>query len=607
MRDIRLILYLLLTSVFSLCAANVSDNNDSQELDHWMKAVEQAENNQDINAAVKAYTGAIKACKKMEDQSKLPQLMYSYAIILTYSGNYVTAISTLGEVYGMVENGKDKTLEARVMMQLGIIHFFMEEWDTSLSYYQRARELASEVKSDQGLSIAYNNIGNIFEKKLQFDKAIQSYKNCLEIQKSVKDSATIGNVTYNLGYCYFELNRKKEAFPYFIEALKISKTIGDAEIESLALLGLGKFYMENKDYARAGSYVSESEKVASVTGYRQVLAEIYTLKSELEETKGNYQEALHFERLHRALADSIFKEESLTKLKNFQVKYETQKKENEIRLYRTQISRQHAREITGIIGLLLAFIVIVLVWLHYRLQRKRADELSHINAMKDRFFSIISHDLKNPAISQQLALQSLDDKIDSEKQPELKMQVDEMLQASNNQVELLSNLLNWARVHNGKMNYMPSRFYFGSVVREVTKQTQEAFANKEMQLIIDVPEDTVVETDRDMVSIILRNLLNNAVKFSQRGGKVSLSAKAEGDLIKVSVMDQGVGMSEATKAKLFHIDQRISTAGTEGEMGTGLGLEVCREMAVHCGGNLEVESEEGKGTTIRFTVKKSES
>ena len=72
MRDIRLILYLILTSVFSLCAANAPDNNDSQELDHWMKAVEQAENNQDINAAVKAYTGAIKACKKMEDQSKLP-------------------------------------------------------------------------------------------------------------------------------------------------------------------------------------------------------------------------------------------------------------------------------------------------------------------------------------------------------------------------------------------------------------------------------------------------------------------------------------------------------------------------------------------------------
>jgi signal transduction histidine kinase len=232
------------------------------------------------------------------------------------------------------------------------------------------------------------------------------------------------------------------------------------------------------------------------------------------------------------------------------------------------------------------------------------DELTKLNATKDKFFSIIAHDLKNPFHAiigfTDLLSQNFKKIKDSEK---LEL-IDLINTTTKSTYNLLENLLHWARTQTNAIKFKPAKISITDLINENVRFLQLNANKKNIDLKSDVKKDLMVFADSNMINTVLRNLLNNALKFTDHGGKVTINAKELNRHVEISVSDTGIGMDQNTLDNLFKIEEYKTTQGTSGETGTGLGLIICNEFVKKNGGKLYVESEKGKYTTFFFSLPK---
>ncbi|MCB1190604.1 MAG: PAS domain-containing sensor histidine kinase [Leptospiraceae bacterium] len=240
--------------------------------------------------------------------------------------------------------------------------------------------------------------------------------------------------------------------------------------------------------------------------------------------------------------------------------------------------------------------------------RALAKRLKKLNATKDKFFSIISHDLKSPFTSLVNISSFLIDN-HSELSPEkIKYWANILYNSSKQTYVLLENLLLWSKLQSKKIAYTPIDFDIQWLIKDVTMLYQTTSAiSKQIELKIRIKsEDLKVFADKDMIQTVLRNLISNAIKFTPKGGVVTIFCKQkENDKILLSVSDTGVGISPERQSNLFKIEKTHSTLGTENEKGTGLGLILCKEFVAKNKGKIRVKSTIGKGSKFYFTLKKS--
>jgi len=237
-----------------------------------------------------------------------------------------------------------------------------------------------------------------------------------------------------------------------------------------------------------------------------------------------------------------------------------------------------------------------------KILKESEQRLRDLNATKDKFFSIIAHDLKNPFNSilgfGELLLSEYDYYSDEEKKTYISL----INNISENTFILLQNLLEWARSQTGALEYKPVKTDLCTEINSVIQLLLPDAKKKDIVLFSGVLYNTPVFADRDMLSTILRNLVSNAIKFSANGSKVRILAETEGRFQKITVIDHGVGISEATIPKLFKIEEKVSTPGTQNEKGTGLGLLLCKEFVEKMEGKIWVESNPGQGSRFYFTI-----
>ena len=231
------------------------------------------------------------------------------------------------------------------------------------------------------------------------------------------------------------------------------------------------------------------------------------------------------------------------------------------------------------------------------------DELRHINAEKDKFFSIIAHDLRGPFNGFLGFTNLLAEKLPDFTQGEIQNIAVSMRNSATNLFQLLENLLEWARMQQGFTNFEPNALQLLPFVTTTLQPLLDSANKKGIELIIHIPESLQVFADENMLASTIRNLASNAVKFTPAGGKVSISAKATPDgKIEISVKDSGIGMDAEIVHNMFKLDVSISRKGTDGEPSTGLGLLLCKDFIEKHGGRIWAESEEGKGSTFCFTL-----
>lgn len=233
---------------------------------------------------------------------------------------------------------------------------------------------------------------------------------------------------------------------------------------------------------------------------------------------------------------------------------------------------------------------------------KSNKKLEELVATKDKFFSIIAHDLKNP-LSANLSLLSLLDKDFNKMKPQQKKEMIGLLvKSSHNIYNLLNNLLTWANSQRGTLKNEPSLFNINTLTNTNLEVHKESADNKQINIIFEDFGENTAYADRNMISTIIHNLISNAIKFTPIAGKIRIHIITFNKKVQFSIQDTGVGMNDDKIKKLFKIEHSFSTPGTEKEKGTGLGLLLCKEFIDTNNGDIWIESEENKGTTIFFTL-----
>ncbi len=234
-------------------------------------------------------------------------------------------------------------------------------------------------------------------------------------------------------------------------------------------------------------------------------------------------------------------------------------------------------------------------------------KLNESNKTKDKFFSIIAHDLKSPFNSLLGFSEILKDEYDDCSEEEKKKYIKIIYNGLVNTHKLLDDLLTWSRTQKGTITYNPEKINLFLITREINELLKQSIETKSINLINKINLNTYVVADKDMLAIIIRNLISNAIKFTHKHGEITISAKLIQDenntqFVKICVSDTGVGISKEAQSILFDISENSSTKGTENETGTGLGLILCKEFTEKHGGKIWIESEVGKGSSFFFTI-----
>ncbi|MCP5498806.1 MAG: hybrid sensor histidine kinase/response regulator [Leptospiraceae bacterium] len=241
---------------------------------------------------------------------------------------------------------------------------------------------------------------------------------------------------------------------------------------------------------------------------------------------------------------------------------------------------------------------------HIALQESKK-ALQKLNKTKDRFFSIIAHDLKNPIAGQISLTEALLKKIDNLERTDFKRYIEMLHRSSGQNYRLLENLLEWARAQSGEIQFYPENVELKKLFKKIKDEIGSFASSKEIQIEFTDPIDLRIVVDKNMLLLILRNLIVNAIKFSYRNGLVFLGLKEDSSEFLFYIQDRGVGMSAEIINKLFKLGESVKQHGTERESGSGLGLILCAEFVNRHGGKIWVESEENKGSTFYFTIPKN--
>lgn len=234
--------------------------------------------------------------------------------------------------------------------------------------------------------------------------------------------------------------------------------------------------------------------------------------------------------------------------------------------------------------------------------RESEERLKELVATKDKFFNIVAHDLKNPFTSLIGASELLSKNITQMNHDKITALATIFNDAAKNGYAILENLLDWSRSQTGLLIYEPARLNLRSLVNEHIQDVHHNFMNKEIEVISHIDDDMYIYADQYMIKTILRNLLSNAIKFTYRKGKVNVYAVENKGEVVITVKDSGTGISPENTGKIFRIDSKFSLPGTENEIGTGLGLKLCKEFIDKHGGKIWVESKENYGSEFKFTV-----
>jgi len=232
-------------------------------------------------------------------------------------------------------------------------------------------------------------------------------------------------------------------------------------------------------------------------------------------------------------------------------------------------------------------------------------KLNILNQTKDKFFSIISHDLKNPISSISLMTEIMQEHINQMEKSQIKAQLDKIAKATKILFQLFEDLHKWSSSQSGVMDFRPASMNLHELLSMIMSLLKTQAENKNITLLYDVDTETRVYADLNMLRTVLRNLISNAIKFTKVGGKISVTYSSDDDFDILLIKDDGIGMPESIRSRLFKIDEiHISRSGTNKEAGTGLGLIVCKEFVDKHGGKIEVESTDGEGSTFSIFLPK---
>lgn len=505
------------------------------------------------------------------------------------------------------------------------IYLAQKNYPKALEYVQKSIAVSKKQSKTSNLASQLNTLGEIYKFKKEYKKAKDSYKNALKLFKKTKNSYGTAICLYNIGNTEYQLKNYASASAYLEESLNISNTINDQIGMLLANQSIGLVHKEQQQYDKALSYYYNAFQLAIKLGAKEEKLELYKNYADLYKTTGKFDKSVVFLENYISLKDSINNENSSKQIAEMQTKYgsEQKEKENELLRKNSEIQNLAIAKQTNLrnsfIGVSLLVILMIIILLNRFTIKKKAnqlliiknevisnqrDELKEINLTKDKFFSIISHDLKSP-FSNILGFSNLlvedYDSFDDDQKKEIIIALNKSSQSA---FDLLANLLTWAQSQTGRIKINKKLLNLKELVETSIAPYKYNASAKNIEVTTTIPSEVNVLIDLNSAVIAIGNLVNNAIKFTPNGGKITIKYHANKNTIMLHIIDTGIGMTTEVIEKLFKIDENISTKGTNDEEGTGLGLILSKEFINKNGGDITVKSELGKGSEFIISLPK---
>ena len=601
----------------------------------YYKSLIYAQKNDYINA-VSGYNKSKTLFNSLNDTLSVAKVNNSIGLIEIKRGNYNKGLQfSLAAIKELERRNLVKELNLSYS-NLAKAYYNINLHEKALDFYLKALNVQLKLNDVKGINESQSKLAELYSNKKEHRKAIEYYEKVLESSESDNDSIK-GSVFPKLGGEYLKFNDYNKATKYLIQGYNINTRTKNKAGLLLALNNLGDLNLRQGRLNIAEKQLLDAGEIAKSLNNKTELLKHYKLMKSLDSTRERFDKAFVWQREYYELNNSLKKNEVKinTQIETpFELEQnsinnttEERKPDNQISTFRQlETNKTLEKYKLFLYGLLAALIVVsallILVYLKRNTNIKYTQELEeknvkielqneafseqtkhleNVNNVKDKLFSIVSHDLKD-------SLSSINGFIDLLKDGSLSREefddlIPELSENANNASLLLFNLLNWSKSQMQSLEPKPSLFDIQEVFETKVKLIEQRMENKGIDLVDHSLRDFAY-ADRSMFEIVVQNLLANALKFCKNGDTITISNHISNGTCIVSVADTGIGISKENLDKLFK-DNSFTTMGTDNEKGTGLGLSICKELVELNQGKIWVESTQGKGSTFYVQLPKS--
>ena len=497
---------------------------------------------------------------------------------------------------------------------LGGLYVRQGNFSTALRYYNQSVDIFRKEQDTTRLATALLNVSEVYEENAQYDSALLLLDEAKSMFQAIRFEVGEAYATGNSGILNVLQGDDEVGEEKIREAIAILQPVEDYYAIAQYQLSLAEIYQQRGSIRQAIAYAQQSWQMAEPHGLLEQMRNASERLSSLYAEQGSYEQAYGQQLRYLVLKDSLSNEEVVRNMADIRTEFEVAQKQIEIDYLN---GRRKLQRVVQLGLILLSLLVIAVAWQYYRnyrTQKKANQQLSQqkeelhtqnemldaLIATRERFFSIISHDLRGPVHAFHSLSLILKMHLKSKNYGDLPVIADHIEQSTLQLSMLLDNLLNWATNQQDNILLQPEQLSVERMANEVVSVFQIVAVTKQIQLDYSVPSVLYVWMDRNALFTVLRNLVNNALKFTPQGGEVKVTAEREGNRVSIQVTDNGIGMSPDKVATLFEGQGGENTWGTAGEQGVGLGLQLVQEFVSRSQGAIEVTSEPNQGTT--FTV-----
>lgn len=587
----------------------------------------------DFENARPAFERALGIYRELNDTANIASSLFNMGRMFQGMNIYDRAFELYFQAQRLFMSAGNQAGIASVKNNIGIIHKKLGNLELAVSYYENSLAIyRAQGSANRGTASLLNNIGIIWYEKQDYETALDYYSQALDIYEQLSDEEGIAVTSNNKGMLYTRLEDYDNALESFTQSAAINRSLGLDYSLANNHNNLGELYLALGDHEKAMECLDIALDIAVPMNARSIISENYLFRSKLYIYLEDYETALFCYELFDSYQETIYSAEAANKIAELQVRYSRERQLGELDLLQRdhdlrqlQIKRQTTNMFFyGAIALLTAIFALSMhLMYNYKkrlslaLREKNLEleeayseltlterNLQKLNNTKDKFFSIIAHDLKNPFNALLGFSETLNLNYRELSRDQIHTYIGIINKSASSLYMLLENLLTWSKCQTGNIIYKPEQICLKDLAENEIASAAPNAAGKNIGLFIDIDSSISIFADKNSMATVFRNLIDNAIKFTHRGGKIAITANEKTDHVEVSVTDNGIGIGESEQKKLFNLDYNITTPGTDDEKGTGLGLILCREFVEKNGGDLSITSEPGKGSTFIFTVPK---
>ena len=596
----------------------------------YFRALIYTERNDYFNA-IDNYERSRKHYLQIKDTLGVAKVSNSIGLIEIKRGNYAVGLKNALSAIAVFEKQDLKGELSAAYHNLAEAYFKTNQIDKALDFNFKALEIRKGINDTKGVKASTKNIADLYSIRKEHRKAIEYYENVLELLNPEIDQDLRGEILPKLGSEYLRFNEYDKASTYLIEGLTYNRKQGNDEGILRSLNAIGNLNLQKRKVKLAALQLNEAYTIAQKIDNKTELLENYRLLIALDSARGYFENAFNWQKKYYALKESlevieqpVFPTDTepldLSTIGNAVTENATNPKNN---------TNSKSSSNTALALYLAIAIVVLLIsllawnWLKTKTYKdtikaqknKLAEEkkrnevileqthhLEEVNQVKDKLFSIVSHDLKDSISSIKAFLDLL--KEDSISKEEFNELIPELSENANNASSLLFNLLNWSKSQMQNLEPKPELFNMQEVFHNKMALVEQKVEDKRI-VLIDESQRDFVYADKSMLEIVIQNLITNAVKFSRTGDVITVSNQDVNGKALICIEDTGVGISRENIDKLFNANKNFTTVGTKNEKGTGLGLTIAKDLVELNNGRIWVESTQNVGSKFFIELPKT--